>query len=167
MERYCLLFSLCNAHVMTKIIKVPTQLINGVASQNSLILDGCSVIEQCIQSVEEKGTMYLEDHILFFILEGSVSLTHGKQTYDVGNNEMILLQKATSVQYRKKGNPDNNTIYHGMIFSIKDELIKSFLASSEKVIPKNTQGEVTTGVYPMNDCLITFADSLKPYFNGL
>lgn len=130
MERYCLLFSLCNAYVMTKIIKVPTQLINGVTSQNSLILDGCSVIEQCIQSVEEKGTMYLEDHILFFILEGSA-------------------------------------VYHGMIFSIKDELIKSFLASSEKVIPKNTQGEVTTGVYPMNDCLITFADSLKPYFNGL
>ncbi|MBB5622881.1 AraC-like DNA-binding protein [Pedobacter cryoconitis] len=149
---------------MKKIIKVPTELVNGEAPQNSLILDGCSVIEQCIQSAEEKGTMYLQEHLLFLILKGSVLLTYGKQTYTVGSNEMILLQKATVVQYEKKGSPDNGSVYHGMIFSIKDDLIKSFLASLEKVTPKNTQEEGHNGVYPMTDCLITFAQSLKPYF---
>ncbi|MBB5638974.1 AraC-like DNA-binding protein [Pedobacter cryoconitis] len=150
---------------MKKIIKVPAQLVNGETSQNSLVLDECTVIEQCIHHVEEQGTMYLEEHVLFFILEGSVTLTYGKQTCQIGKNEMILLKKATAVHYEKKGSPDLNAIYHGVIFSIKDVLIKSFLASVEKITPKETEEVAESGVYPMTECLITFLESLKPYFH--
>lgn len=91
---------------MKKMIKVPTSLIGCDAPQNALMLDGCSVIEQCIHSTAVKGTMYLEQHLLLIVLEGSVLLTYGKQEYKVGKNEMILLKKATVVKYNKFGNPE-------------------------------------------------------------
>lgn len=150
---------------MKKIIKVPTSLIEGPAPQSSLLLDGCSVIEQCIHSMEAKGTMYLEEHLLLFVLEGKNTLTYGKQVYQVNRNERILLKKATSVQYEKIGNPDNDNIYDSLMFSLKDDLIKSFLATTELAMPNKTiEGEVKTSVYPMNDCLVAFAHSIKPYF---
>ena len=144
-------------------IKVPTSLIGGNAPQNSLMLDGCSVIEQCIHSTEVKGTMYLEQHLLLIVLEGSVVLTYGKQEYKVGKNEMILLKKATELQYHKFGNPENDTIYDSLMFSINDGLLKSFLSTSEIKVSK-PEGEIKTGVYPMNECLVAFAQSMKPYF---
>ncbi|OXG03963.1 AraC-like DNA-binding protein [Flavobacterium araucananum] len=148
---------------MKKMIKVPTSLISGPAPQNALMLDGCSVIEQCIHSMEVKGTMYLEQHLLLIVLDGSVTLTYGKQEYKVGKNEMILLKKATAVKYDKIGNPENDNIYDSLMFSIKDDLLKSFLATSDIKIPK-IEGEIKTGVYPMNECLVAFAHSMKPYF---
>ena len=151
---------------MKKFIKIPTSLIDGPATQSSLVLDGCSVIEQCIHSMEASGTMYLEEHLLLFVLEGTNILTYGKQTYRVGKNEMIILKKATSVRYEKSGNPENDNIYNSLMFSLKDDLIKSFLATTELEIPKlKAEGEIKTSVYPMNDCLVAFAHSLKPYFN--
>lgn len=148
---------------MKKLIKVPTALVSGPAKQNALMLDGCSVIEQCIHSMQAKGTMYLEEHLLLIVLEGSVTLTYGEQVYVVSKNEMILLKKAIAVKYDKVGNPNNDNIYDSLMFSIKDSLLKSFLATSEIKIPK-IEGEVKTGVYPMSECLVAFAYSLKPYF---
>ncbi|MCV9927558.1 AraC family transcriptional regulator [Flavobacterium sp. LS1R49] len=148
---------------MKKMIKVPTSLVSGPVPQNALMLDGCSVIEQCIHSMEAKGTMYLEQHLLLMVLDGSVTLTYGKQEYKVGKNEMILLKKAIAVKYDKIGNAKNDNIYDSLMFSIKDDLLNSFLATSDIKIPK-IEGEVKTGVYPMNECLVAFAHSMKPYF---
>lgn len=150
-----------------KIIKVPTNLISGPVPQASLSLDGCSIIEQCIHSMEANGTMYLEEHLLLFVLDGTNTLTYGKQTYTVGKNEMILLKKATAVKYEKIGNPDNDNIYDSLMFSLKDDLLKSFLATTEIEIPKaKLEGEIKTSAYPMNECLVAFAHSLKPYFKN-
>lgn len=144
---------------------MPTSLIEGSASQSSLLLDGCSVIEQCIHSMEAKGTMYLEEHLLLLVLEGTIKLTYGKQVYEVNKDEMILLKKATSVHYQKTGNPDNDNIYDSLMFSLKDDLIKSFLATTElKIANETMEGEIKTSVYPINECLVAFAHSLKPYF---
>lgn len=87
-------------------IKVPTSLIGLEALQNTLELDGCTLIEQCIHSTEVRGTMYLEQHLLLIVLEETVVLTYGKQEYTVGKNDMILLKKATAVKYHKFGNTE-------------------------------------------------------------
>lgn len=63
---------------MKKMIKFPTSLIGLDTPQNTLELDGCTLIEQCIHSTEVRGTMYLEQHLLLIVLEGTVVLTYGK-----------------------------------------------------------------------------------------
>lgn len=149
---------------MHNTIKIPSQSVNGLASKNNLILDGYSIIEQCIQQAEEKGTLFLEEHVLFFILDGTLKLIHGKQTFVLGKNEMILLKKNSSVQFEKKGNQD---IYDSLVFSLKDDLLKSFLANVDMEIPKRMNEKAETKVFPMTECLTVFADSIKQYFDGV
>ncbi|SEH31590.1 hypothetical protein SAMN05421593_1494 [Chryseobacterium culicis] len=51
---------------------MPTTLIDGPVPQSSLLLDGCSVIEQCIHSMEAEGTMYLQE--LYFLLYSKMGM---------------------------------------------------------------------------------------------
>jgi AraC-like DNA-binding protein len=150
--------------MMSKFIKVPTNLVFAPFHQGSLEIDGCSVIESCTHCMPTSGTLFLEDHLLLFVLEGTNTLTYGKQTYTVGKNEMILLKKATAVKYEKRGNPDKDNIHDSLMFCLCDTLVKEFLTTADIKIPR-MQEEITTPVNPMSDRLVAFAHSLKPYFN--
>ena len=45
---------------MTKITKFPSALISGDCTTSSLVLDGGSIIDQCIVTAGERGTFFLE-----------------------------------------------------------------------------------------------------------
>lgn len=150
---------------MKKYIKVPTALISDPACQSTLVLDGCSVIESCVHTLNGTGALFLEEHLLFFVLEGKFIMHYGKQTYTVNKNEMILLKKATSVKYEKTGDPENDNISECIMFCLKDDFIKEFLTMANVKIPR-TEEEIKTSVYPMNECLIGFVKSLDPYFKS-
>jgi len=147
---------------MQKLIKIP---INNTNSQDILLLDGSSVIEQCILHNDEKGTMHLDEHVLLLVLEGRTALSYGKQNYLVEKHELTLLKKGTVIQYEKLGNPNNGNIYHELIVVLKDTMIKSFLATTEKIISKEANGALRKGVHSMTACLVTFTASLRPFFN--
>lgn len=150
---------------MKKPIKVPTALVTGDCTASSLKLNGGSVIESCIHSMGANGTMFLEEHLLMMVLDGTATLSYGKQTDVVHKNEMILLKKATSVHYEKEGNSDNRDRFDSLMFCLKDELLKEFLTLQPVALPHATE-EITNTVNPMDECLIAFASSLKPYFNN-
>ena len=149
---------------MKKYIKIPTAFVSDNCTSSSLCLGGISVIESCIHSIEASGTMFLEDHLLMMVLDGTATLHYGKQTYVVHKNEMIILKKATSIYYENEGNPDNANIFDGLMFCLKDELLKEFLTMQNVNIPRMTE-EIKNTVNPMSSCLVAFAYSLKPYFN--
>lgn len=141
---------------MKKFIKVPTALVSANCTKSSLKLDGCSVIESCIHSMGGKGTMFLEEHLLVFVLEGTMTLFYGNQRFVVHENEMILLKKAMFVRYEKEGNPDHDNVFDSLMFCLKDELLKEFLTMANVKIPRITE-EVKNTVNPMTDCLVAFA----------
>lgn len=147
-----------------KYLKVPSDFTLESSSHTSLKLDGCSVVESCIYSMQGSGTLYLEEHLLIFVLDGTETITYGKQKHVVGKNEMILLKKATVINFEKQGNPDNDNIYDSLMFFIKDELLKEFLTTANVKISK-IEEEAATKVVPMSDCLVAAAYSLKPYFS--
>jgi len=148
---------------MKKYIKVPTTLVAGPVYNNSLLLDGCSVIESCVHSMKGEGTMFLEDHLLLLVLGGKITLYHGKQTYTIRKGEMILLKKATSMRYEIEGEATNDNLYESLMFCLKDDLIKEFLTMENIKVPRIDE-EMKTSVHPMNKCLVAFAESLYPYF---
>ena len=80
---------------MNRIIKFPTAMVTGDHTASSLVLDGGSVIDQCIATAGDKGTFFLEQHLLYVVLGGEVKLTCGKQTCVVRKNEMVLLRRST------------------------------------------------------------------------
>jgi len=47
------------------------------------------------------GSMFLTDHMLLFVQHGTNTVRHGKMEYVVRENEMILLKKATLIEYHK------------------------------------------------------------------
>lgn len=150
---------------MNKFLKIPGALVAGQIGYGALQMNGCTVIEQCIHSMECRGTMFLQSHVLMLMLEGSITLKYGKQIYVVRKNEMILLKKATSVQFEMVGDTENDNIYDGTMICIKDELLKEFITTTNVQMPQ-ASGEIKISVNPMNDRLITFVKSLKPYFNA-
>ena len=125
---------------MTKITKFPSALISG-----------------------ERGTFFLEQHLLYVVLGGSVKLTCGRQTWTVRKNEMILLRRAQSVSYEKQGSEETG-LFESQLFAINDELLKDFLTSQQVQIPQMTE-ELGTQVSPMSDRLVAYCWSLSPYFN--
>jgi AraC-like DNA-binding protein len=134
----------------------------------ALTLDGYSLIEQCVHNIDTHGSMYLKDHLLVFQLEGSLKVIYGKQSFRVNKNEMILLKKATMIQYERSGSHDNNNLFDCLMFSLKDDLISSFLTSTElKITRQYAENQVLISVQPINECLLGFAQSLKPYFKNV
>ena len=146
-----------------KITKFPSALISGDCTTSSLTLDGGSIIDQCIVTAGERGTFFLEQHLLYVVLGGSVRLTCGRQSWTVGKNEMILLRRAQSVSYEKQGSEETG-LFESQLFAINDELLKDFLTSQQVQIPQMTE-ELGTQVSPMSDRLVAYCWSLSPYFN--
>ena len=148
---------------MTKITKFPSALISGDCTTSSLVLEGGSIIDQCIVTAGERGTFFLEQHLLYVVLGGSVKLTCGRQMWTVGKNEMILLRRAQSVSYEKHGSEETG-LFESQLFAINDELLKDFLTSQQVQIPVITE-EYGTQVSPMSERLVAYCWSLAPYFN--
>ena len=148
---------------MTKITKFPSALISGDCTTSSLTLDGGSIIDQCIVTAGERGTFFLEQHLLYVVLGGSVKLNSGRQSWTVRKNEVILLRRAQSVSYEKQ-NSEETGLFESQLFAINDELLKDFLTSQQVQIPQMTE-ELGTQVSPMSDRLVAYCWSLSPYFN--
>ncbi|MBR1645030.1 MAG: helix-turn-helix transcriptional regulator [Bacteroidales bacterium] len=148
---------------MNKITKFPSALISGDCTTSSLVLDGGSIIDQCIVTAGERGTFFLEQHLLYVVLGGSVRLTCGRQSWTVGKNEMILLRRAQSVAYEKQGSAETGR-FESQLFAINDGLLKEFLTSQQVRIPQMSE-ELGAQVSPMSDRLVAYCWSLSPYFN--
>jgi AraC-like DNA-binding protein len=146
------------------IVKAPHSLSKPPYSQSILKLKGLSVIESCSHTEGTKGTMFLEDHLLLFVLEGMYKVRFGNQEYTVRKNEMILLQKSIVVEYEKSGVPDSEYRLDYMMFFLKEEILLEFikLADYKSSYPAAL---VPVCVHSVNDRLISYLESLKPYFN--
>lgn len=149
---------------MNKVTKFPSALISGDYTASSLLLDGGSIIDQCIVTAGERGTFFLEQHLLYIVLGGAVTLTCGRQSWTVRKNEMILLRKPHSISYEKQGAEDTG-LFESLLFAINDDLLKDFLTSQQVQIPQMTE-ELGTQVSPMSERLVAYCWSLAPYFNA-
>lgn len=142
-----------------RVVKAPQDL----ASITMLKIKGLSVIGACIYSGVKTGTMYLQDHVLLFVLEGTYIVRFGKKEYKVRKNEMVLLQKAIVIEYEKFGESDSEYTLDYMMFFLKDELLNDFLNMSN--IKYSYPSElVPVTVHSSNERLQSYITSLKPYF---
>lgn len=148
---------------MKKVIKIPSEFIRTDSIKNSLVFDGGSIMQEVLVGTDQDCRIFLEEQTLFFVLEGSVTFSYGPENFAVDKNEMTLLKNGMILQCNKSVDP-NNGCYRGLLFCLKDELIRTFLIDAEKMKAKSENGELRSGVYAMNDCLHTFIQSLDPYF---
>ncbi|MFD2614429.1 helix-turn-helix domain-containing protein [Paenibacillus gansuensis] len=146
-----------------KVRKVPQELAREPLNQRILQLKGLTVVESCTFTKSVTGTMFLEDHLLLFVLEGIYRVRFGSQEYIVRKNEMVLLQKSIMVEYEKSGEEGSDYVLDYMMFFLKEELLTEFIkmADLESSYPSVL---VPVSVKAVNERLIHYINSLKPYF---
>lgn len=147
-----------------KVIKVPRALPNAPHYQNIIELEDVSIVESCTKAHETKKVMFLEDHMLLFVLEGTFKIKLGNSYFEVNKNEMILLKKFSGIEAWKFGNPENNYAFESMMFFIKDDFLLDFLKSENLKLFKH-QEPAPVFVRPFKERLLRFLESLKPYFH--
>lgn len=147
-----------------KHIKAPTALTMAPYNQRELKLNGFSVVESCTHTVNNKGAMYLEEHMLLFVKQGVNILKDGKTEFVVRKNEMVFLKKATLVEYHKTGDTDQDNLYISLMFFLKDEFLQDFIKMAN-IKSVHTEERVRILVKPVNERLLRFFESIEPYFN--
>ena len=149
-----------------KATTVPNQLIGAPYYRNYLSIDSVNLVESCSHDLsEQKGNMFLKDHMLLFVLEETNCITHGKQQYRVNKNEMVLFKKNISISYDKTGSRINGGMYDSIMFFLKDEFIVDFIKMADI---KNTKTEklADVNVKPVREPLLSFVASIKGHFNA-
>jgi AraC-like DNA-binding protein len=146
-----------------KCIKVPGCLTESPFHNNALTLNGLSVVESCTHTHKKTGSMFLEEHLLLFVKKGTNTMTHGKTQHIIRSGEMLLLKKATLVNYCKEGDPAQDNVYDSMMFFLKDEFLKDFMKMAN-IQSSYTEEQVKITVKPVKERLLRFFDSITPYF---
>ena len=148
---------------MNKAVKVPEELSGAPYYHSTLQLNGVTIVESCTQAHDKKNTMFLEDHLLLFVLEGTHHVKLGQTTFDVHKNEMILLKKSVCIESTKQGDPQNDFAYESMMFFLKEEFLMDFIRMKDiKAVATDEVARVF--VRPLGTRLLGFLESVKPYF---
>lgn len=147
-----------------KAIKVPQELTYAPHYLRDLKFNDVSVVESCMHTTtRKKGTMFLSDHMLLVVLEGTNVITHGKHQYTVNKNEMILLKKSIQFDFNKIGNPKKGDIYDSLMFFLKDDFLIEFMKLS-KIESAATLEPAKVSVKPISTRLAGFCKSIVPFF---
>ncbi|BCG60015.1 AraC family transcriptional regulator [Paenibacillus sp. URB8-2] len=146
-----------------KVAKVPHDLAREPYNQGVLKMKGLSVVESCTFTKGLKGTMFLEDHLLLFVLDGSYTVRFGSQEYIVRKNEMVLLQKSIMIEYEKSGEEGSGYALDYMMFFLKEELLTEFIKMAD-LESNHPSALVPVSVKAVNERLINYIYSMKPYF---
>jgi AraC family transcriptional regulator, exoenzyme S synthesis regulatory protein ExsA len=147
-----------------KPIKAPADLTRAPFNQRDLKLNGFSIIESCTHTVNSKGSMYLEEHMLLYVKQGTNRLKDGKTEFVVRKNEMVFLKKATVVEYHKTGDSNHDDLYISLMFFFRDEFLQDFIKMAN-IRTVHTEEKVRILVKSVNEKLLRFFDSIEPYFS--
>lgn len=151
---------------MEKIQRFPEALIDGCSTTAAPTLDGASVIGQCIVTAGQRGTFFLQQHLLYVVLGGKVELRVGRQHIKLYRNEMVLLRKYSTVEYAKSGN-NATGVFESMLFAIREDFLREFLSRQNLLLPQGSQdAEPGLKSSAMSEQLVAYCRSLEPYFNN-
>lgn len=150
----------------SKMVKVPHELEKAPDKKGSLKLDGMSVIEFCFYTQGRKGAFFLQDHLLLFIKSGVYTVRFGDQEYTMRSNEMMFIPKSIGVEYEKAGEPGSDYILDYTMFFLNEKIVDEFLtfAGLKPIYLVNDVVPIT--VFPINDRIGSYIESLKPYFEN-
>lgn len=140
---------------MSKLLVAPRGLYVEEFERSTLKFNNFSVFESCTNVYDsvKTGSMFIEDHLIVVVLDGTYTIKHNGQKYSLKKNEMVLLKKAITVDYEKSGD--------FMLFFLKESFLKEFIQGI-KVYEKPKDELVPVSVISADKRLIGFIESLKP-----
>ncbi|MBC7883792.1 MAG: helix-turn-helix transcriptional regulator [Anaerolineae bacterium] len=144
-------------------IRVPSQLLEKPYNQRSIRLNECTVVESCTHEVASEGSMFLAEHMFIFVLEGRFILQASNQQILIDRNEGAIIKKMHVVEYQKIGYLREKP-YESIMFFLQDNYLKDFIRISGIKQKQKIEHEVAIKI-SVDDKLLGFIESIKPYFN--
>jgi AraC family transcriptional regulator, exoenzyme S synthesis regulatory protein ExsA len=149
--------------ILRLMIRAPEQLLKKPYNQRSINLDGCTVVESCTHEAAAEGSMFLAEHTLIFVLEGRFITHASNQQILIDRNEAAIIKKMHVAEYQKIGYL-NEKPYEAIIFFLKDSFLKDFIRVSAIKQQQSIEHETVLKI-SVDDKLLGFIESIKPYFN--
>jgi hypothetical protein len=106
--------------------------------------------------------MFLEEHLLMYVMHDQNILTHGKTSYTVRANEMILLPKTTLIEFNKTSDALQDHAYDSTLFFLKEEFLQEFVRMADI---KSPTSKAIVVVKPVKERMQRFFESIIPYLN--
>ncbi|MDI1321220.1 MAG: AraC family transcriptional regulator [Algoriphagus sp.] len=97
-----------------------------------LVLNGNPVVQFHSSDKPLQDSLFLEDNLLVFVLNGFLNIRHGSLEYLVEKNEMAFLRKGRLVEiFSTPDTSDEILMYEFILISLKPDLVKEFMKLAE------------------------------------
>lgn len=150
---------------LSKLKKIPRTLDKTASHQQKILrLNGLAAIESCTRTEGASGTLFLEDHMLLFVLEGVYTIRFGTEVHTVRKHQMVLIHKSVAIQYEKSGEPNSDYTLNYIMFFLKDNVIHEFIQLADYPSSRSADRTAPISVHPVDDRLFSYLESLQPYF---
>ena len=133
-----------------------------LSNRKVLMLDDYPAIQSCTYSEWQESSMFLEQNMLLFIVEGSIKIRYGKVEYAVTKDQMAFLKKDILVEFLPCTPSRCPAKVEYILISLKYELIKEFARLAELALPAEEAEPVT--VNTLDKRLQNYISSLETYF---
>lgn len=148
-----------------KYTSAPSELLGAPYYHNFIALNGVNIVESCTHTMDKRGNMYIDNHLLMFVLEGSNEIYYDNKSYLVRKNEMVLLHKNINFSFHKIGNKEEDNSYDSMYFFLTEEFLIDFMKLGN-FQESHSKEMANVTVKKVKEPLLSFITSIKPHFQN-
>ena len=135
---------------------------SAVAPYKTLDLNGVTVIRSCHSQNAAKGGLFTHSHLLFVVVGGEITVTHGAEKIFLETGAAVFVKKNSRFVYEKTA--AQNLPYHSLLFFFDDELLHEFNRMRHKAnVPTNKN--LSVAKIESNQPLLAFAETVNAYFD--
>lgn len=128
-----------------------------------LKLNGYPAIQYCTDLGHGGSTIFVEENMLIFIVEGRFKFAFGKMDYTILESQMVFLKKDILIEHVVDTPSDFTNQSKYIAIQLKQDLVKEFIKLARVSI--KTQEESPPVIVDGIDVrLLNFIGSLEPYF---
>ncbi len=128
----------------------------------TLSFKGCPVIRHLTCTRRKLATLYSEENILFFVLDGSITIRCAHDTYEIRQQRMVFIKRNTFFELEENTERDCGVNTEYLQFFLANELVREFTKIA--TVRENTRDEsFPIVVSAAEKDLQNYIASLEPY----
>jgi AraC-like DNA-binding protein len=92
----------------------------------TLSFKGCPVIRRFTCNKRKSAALYSEENLLFFVLDGSITIRCAHDTYEIGQHRIVFIKRNTFFELEENTERDRGVNTEYLQFFLANELVREF-----------------------------------------
>lgn len=128
----------------------------------TLSFKGCPAIRHFTCNKRKSAALYAEENLLFFVLEGSITIRYARDTYEIGQHKIVFIKRNAFFELEENSEPDCGINTEYLQFILTNEVVREFTKIA--AVQENTRDESFPVVVDAAEKdLLSYIASLEPY----